>query len=60
MSMISKFDDCRTCVFFLKRSHLNPICRECDAGEFYEEKRTSREKSREELMKLYEEYADDE
>jgi hypothetical protein len=53
-----KFDDCRSCVFFLKNRR-NPICKSCDAGEFYEEKHTCREKTNDELMKLYGEYTDD-
>lgn len=54
-----KFDDCRTCIYFL-RTRVNPICKQCDAGEFYEERQVSREKTLDELMKMYEEYADDE
>ncbi len=53
-----KFDDCKTCIFYSKRRR-NPICRSCDAGEFYEEKQSSREMSDDELMSSYKDYHDD-
>ncbi len=57
-----KFDDCRTCVYFLRtlRTRTNPICGQCDSGEFYEERVRVREKTKHELMELYGEYHDDE
>jgi hypothetical protein len=54
-----KFADCKTCVFFL-RNRVNPICKECDSGEFYEERVRVREKTKHELMELFGEYHDDE
>ncbi|TDW20427.1 hypothetical protein EV128_12557 [Rhizobium azibense] len=54
-----KFDDCKSCVFFLKNRR-NPICGECDSGEFFEEKVRIREKTNHELMKLFGEQYDDE
>lgn len=56
--MKPKFDECERCVFFSRR-HTNPICRECDNGEFYEERRSSRAPSDEELMKMYGSMHDD-
>lgn len=54
-----KFDDCRSCIFFVKNRR-NAICGECDAGEFFEQRVRSREKTNHELMKLFEDYYDDE
>lgn len=50
--MKPKFDECEQCRFFSKR-HMNPICRECDIGEFFEERRNVRTPTDEELMKMY-------
>lgn len=51
--MKPKFDDCETCIYFLKRVR-NPVCRECDSGEFFTERVVIREKNQNELMKIYE------
>lgn len=56
--MIPKFSDCETCIFF-SRKRTNPACRQCDSGEFYEEKVRTREKTDDELMSLYGEFSDD-
>lgn len=57
MNVRPKFDDCTGCKYFLKNRR-NPICGECDAGEFFETKTKIREKSPDELMKLYGELSD--
>ncbi|MBX4911343.1 hypothetical protein HJA82_28955 [Rhizobium bangladeshense] len=54
-----KFDDCKSCVFFL-RNRVNPVCKQCDSGEFYEQKIRTREKTNHELMELYGEHYDGE
>ncbi|WP_276122707.1 hypothetical protein [Pararhizobium qamdonense] len=54
-----KFDDCKSCVYFLK-NRKNPICSPCGAGEFFEEKIRVREKTNHELMEIYGEQYDDE
>lgn len=54
-----KFDDCKSCVFYLKKTR-NPICGECDSGEFYEERVRVREKTNHELMEIYGKDYDDE
>jgi hypothetical protein len=56
---ITKFPECRRCLYQTPhRTHTNPACQLCDAGEFFEE-RTGREKSNHELMNLYKEITDD-
>jgi hypothetical protein len=52
-----KFEDCRSCIYFSKKRR-NPICRECDYGEFFEGRTSCREKNNDELMKLYRELSD--
>jgi hypothetical protein len=55
-----KFSDCEDCVFFSNK-RINPVCKHCDSGEFFEERIVVREKTNNELMDLYgEDYSDDE
>jgi hypothetical protein len=58
MTVPLKFDDCKGCCFY-SRSRINPACKHCDSGEFYEERASGREKSRHELMDLYKELTED-
>lgn len=53
-----KFPDCTDCKWFLRgrssgRVNQNPICRECDAGEFFEQRVSNRAPTDDELMSLY-------
>lgn len=47
-----KFPECTGCRFFSAKLD-KPECRECGAGEFYEEKINTRQLSRDELMDIY-------
>lgn len=37
---VQKFDECRKCIYFVKNPPKTgaPVCRECDIGEFFEER----------------------
>lgn len=50
--MKPKFDDCQSCRYFL-RSHQNPICRECDIGEFFEPRQRTGELTDNELIREF-------
>ena len=52
-----KFSGCRSCLYFNSRIR-NAACRMCDAGEMFEQRVSSREKSSRELMDLYKETFD--
>ncbi|WLR90981.1 hypothetical protein [Shinella zoogloeoides] len=47
----TKFPECTGCRFFSAKFE-RPECRECGAGEFYEEKINTRQPSRDELMDM--------
>ena len=49
-----KFSDCKSCVYFNKQIQ-NAACKLCDAGEMFEQRISTREKTRHELMDLYKE-----
>ncbi|MBA8881707.1 hypothetical protein [Phyllobacterium myrsinacearum] len=54
--MSTKFPDCVSCKFYNKRfvgKRANPVCGECDNGEFYEEWVRNRALNDNELMSLY-------
>jgi hypothetical protein len=50
-----KFPDCVGCRFYLARTkrRRNPICGECDNGEFFEERPRRSSLTKDELMDLY-------
>lgn len=57
-----KFSDCVSCKFYNKRftkKIANPVCGECDNGEFYEERFRNRALNDNELMDLYGKMAND-
>lgn len=54
--MNPKFEDCLSCKFFIRKRatrRRNPVCGECDNGEFYEERICSRAPTDDELMNLF-------
>lgn len=52
MSIRPKFSDCKDCRFFNRISE-NPVCRECGAGEFFDERIRISNPSKNELMDSY-------
>ena len=56
MNVAAKFPDCKDCKFFRRRGAeqmQNPVCGECGAGEFFEERVRSAAPSDNELMNQY-------
>ncbi|MFA9261772.1 MAG: hypothetical protein ACEQSB_00230 [Undibacterium sp.] len=53
-----KFPECVECIYFLKK-FTNPVCKECDAGEFFTEKFKSTEMSDDDLMREFGEREDE-
>lgn len=56
-----KFPECVSCIYGGKQTRrtMNPICKSCDRGEFFEERIRTRAPTDNELMKLYGEMYDE-
>lgn len=59
MAFHGRFPECEECRFF-RPSRMNPICKQCPNGEFFEERTRHREMQPDDLLHFPKGYRDDE